>query len=459
MLISSRAQSDFGVKLQSWPKSERCMNKCKWAYEGNPDWLDADEHIKTINFAKTICSEISKLVMQGTVIKTEGSARAEYIQKIIDKNYYNFRKWIEYSGAYGLVILKPSGDSIDVMFPHTDFEITDESNGDIKGAIFVNRKKEKNKYYTRYEYHRFEEDEYIITNKCYVGDSKAEENPVDISLTPWSELKEEVVIDNIDKPLFAVLGTPQANNVEPESPLTLPIYSEVLKELEDLDVAYSRNSTEVWQSKRTVLVDSDRLFSGHNTYATNDSGMRIKKMDRTRKAMGLPDVVKTIEGNSDGDIYHEINPAMFTEQRIAGINSLLSQIGFKVGFANGHFVFNESTGIQTATGVRAEQTRTVQLIKDCRDQFEECIKDLIVALNKFADLYNLAPVGEIEPAFDFGDIMYSRDEDKAMWWTYVQAGKVPFWRYLVKFEGMTEEEAKEIEKETQQERSVYDAYA
>ncbi len=160
------------------------MNKCKRAYEGHPDWEDADEHIKTINFAKTICSEISKLVMQGTVIKTEGSARAEYIQKIIDKNYYNFRKWIEYSGAYGLIILKPSGDSIDVMYPHTDFEVTDESNGDIRGAIFVNRKKEKNKYYARYEYHRFEEGEYIITNKCYVGDSKAEENPVDIRLTP-----------------------------------------------------------------------------------------------------------------------------------------------------------------------------------------------------------------------------------------------------------------------------------
>ena len=34
------------------------------------------------------------------------------------------------------------------------------------------------------------------------------------------------------------------------------------------------------------------------------------------------------------------------------------------------------------------------------------------------------------------------------WWQYVQAGKVPAWMYFVKFEGMTEEDAKAMAEET-----------
>ena len=68
--------------------------------------------------------------------------------------------------------------------------------------------------------------------------------------------------------------------------------------------------------------------------------------------------------------------------------------------------------------------------------------DLVYALNVFADLYGLAPAGTYELALDFGDITYNRDEDRARWWGYVTQGKVPAWRYFVKFEGMTEEDAK-----------------
>ena len=76
--------------------------------------------------------------------------------------------------------------------------------------------------------------------------------------------------------------------------------------------------------------------------------------------------------------------------------------------------------------------------------------DLIYAMNVFADLYDLAPVGTYETTYSFGDITYSFEEDKKTWWSYVVQGKVRFWRYLVKFEGFTEEEAKLIEEETKE---------
>ena len=51
--------------------------------------------------------------------------------------------------------------------------------------------------------------------------------------------------------------------------------------------------------------------------------------------------------------------------------------------------------------------------------------------------------------YDFGDITYNEDEDRSRWYSYVVSGKIPFWYYLTKFEGFSEEEAKALEEEAQ----------
>ena len=147
--------------------------------------------------------------------------------------------------------------------------------------------------------------------------------------------------------------------------------------------------------------------------------------------------------------YQEVNPSLNTSARIEGINALLSQIGYKCGFSNGYFVFNEKTGIQTATWVEADQQRTIQTVKDMRDKLQKCMNELINALSIFADLYQLSPVGTYEIVFDFGDITYNEDEDRSRWYSFTVANKVPFWFYLVKFEGFSEEEAKALVAEAQ----------
>ena len=73
--------------------------------------------------------------------------------------------------------------------------------------------------------------------------------------------------------------------------------------------------------------------------------------------------------------------------------------------------------------------------------------DLIYAIDKYADLYDLAPVGVYQVEYGFGDICYNYEEDKKTWWGYVQAGKVPAWMYFVKFENMSEDEAKAMQAE------------
>ena len=444
MIFISKAKEEFNIEPIISQSMKDMINKCFAIYQGKPYWLNDADHIKTINFAKAVCSETARLAMLGTKITIDGSSRAAWLQEQIDSIYFKLRDWVEYGCTYGTVILKPNGKGIDLVTPD-NFIITDYENGEISGVVFVNREVVGKKYYTRLEYHRFIDDMYAITNRCYVGDTENDTSKrIDIDKTPWRDLLEESFIQNVDSPLYGVLKMPHANNVDVDSPMGLPIFSDAIEELKDLDIAYSRNSKEILDSKRTVLLDSDRLLPSGGKVAQTGA-----YFERQRELMGLPDYVKNVYGNGTEDFYQEINPQLNTDTRLSGLNALLSQIGYKIGYSNGYFVFNESTGIQTATGVEAEQQRTIQFIKDVRDKVEGCLDRVIYALNVFADLYNLSPVGAYETTFDFGDITYDREQDRTRWWGYVVSGKVPAWMFFVKFEGMSKEEAVKMVNEAQ----------
>ena len=453
MIFKKRAEEDFQVKEITSQQMKDVISRCADMYRGIPSWVSAEDNIKTINFAKAVCSETARLATLGIKIQIGGGARGTWLQEQIDKVYFNLRHWVEYGCAYGTVIVKPNGSGFDVFTPF-DFMITEsDSNGNITGIVFKDSYAENDKYYTRLEYHRFVETQtednpiypYYISNRAYVSrHSDALGDPIALNRTRWANLMEETppIMKNsdeqLDGPMFGVFRTPQANNVDLGTALGLPIYADAIEEMKDLDVAYSRNAGEIFDSEKIILAD-DRLMY--------DSGKNLKS--RGPADVKLPHYVKNVFGSSPEEFYQEINPQLNTDTRLSGINALLSQIGYKCGFSNGYFVFNEATGIQTATGVEAEQQRTIQLIKDVRDKLESCLNGAIYAMSVYADLYGMAPAGTHEVVYDFGDITYNREEDRARWWQYVTQGRVPAWMYFVKFEGMTEEEARAMVEEAQ----------
>lgn len=459
MIFKKQAEEDFNIQAAEFPEMESLINRCANIYRGAPEWLDDKNNIKTINFAKSVCSETARLATLAIGIQIDGSARAAWLQEQIDKVYFQIRHWVEYGCAYGTVFIKPNGESLDIFTP-ADVMIVDYDNQEIKGIIFKDSYTVGRKYYTRLEYHRFVETTvdgvttypYYVSNRAYVSKSpQSIGDKIDLKQTKWADLMADTPPilkangEKLDGALYGVLRTPQANNVDISTPLGLPIFAEAIEELKDLDIAYSRNAKEILDSKRTVLAD-DRLLMPSGSPV---SAMTPQAMEHRCLEMSLPDYVKNVFGQDKKEFYQEINPVLNTDTRISGINAILSQLGYKIGFSNGYFVFNESSGIQTATGVEAEQQRTVQFIKDVRDKLESCLNEVIYALNVYADLYALAPVGAYEVNYDFGDILYVRENDRARWWQYVTTGKVPAWLYFVKFEGMTKEEAKAMVKEAQ----------
>lgn len=462
-MFKSEVKDQFGVTGITSGEMQGAIQNWMNIYRGNPDWVDVDTGTKTIKFAKAVCSETARLTNLALDIQFDGR-RADYMQQWFEKAVMpKLRNWVEYGCACGTVILKPNGTGVDFVLPGSFEIVNKDGNGCITGVVFQDSYQEDDIYYTKLEYHRFmkadvrmsdsekyvETTYYSISNRAYASKNAGEIGKmVDLASTKWANLKPDVSItkkngEKLESMLFGVFRMPASNDIDLDSPLGMAIFSDALEELKDLDIAYSRNSEEIDGSSKIVLLD-ERLI---NLPATKDAKGNI-----VRRSLNLPKYVKNVNALDDAEsFYQEINPELNTDVRIKGINNQLSFIGCKCGYSNGYFVFDQKTGMVTATQVEADDRRTIQLIKDIRDSLQNCLNDLFYAQSVFADLYHLAPVGEYEVNYSFGDITYNFEEDKMHHYQLACQGKYPWEEYYVEYLHYSREDARRLIKLAQEE--------
>lgn len=435
----------FGVELISSSDMNNALQRWDNISTGKPPWKNDGDEIDTINMAKHISDYRAKLTVLDIGIAVSGSARADFLQGLADDLLKRLPDRIAEADRMGGIIIKWNGSTWDFVLPG-NFGITaKDDNGEIVGAIFASHTSEGSGHYTRLEYHRFEgADEsgkiYKITNKAFknqiTGDGKANlGKPVALKdVTAWAHMEDEVSISKLEKPLFAYYRIPGANTIDSSSPLGLSVFANALPELKALDIAVSRKNTEVEDSKHMTFVGQTIVQN-----ATN----RGVELPRFVKGLGM--------GISDGETtaIHEHVPTLLTDQRIKDINFNLSLAGVKCGFSEGVFVMDGQTGMITATQVESDDRDTIQTIKSDRDALRDALLQAFYGADALATLYGMASLGEYEINFNFGDITYNYEEDKAAWRAYAMQGWVPKWLYFVKFEGMSEEEAKAMTAEAE----------
>lgn len=440
-MTGREAESVFGVDLDTSSAMDAWIDRFYRITEGRPDWLDPEDDIISMNFAEFINQVTSGLVTLDIDVRLPDTPRGRYLQEVADYALKSIDETVSAALGNVGVMYKANGETVDYVMPG-NYLITDaNSNREPLGCIFLEKKKIGRKWYTKYEWHRYEMDGnrklYRITNVCYGSDSergRGKQCPL-ASVPDWSRLEPDAYLEYIERPLFGFYRNPKPNFMDRSSPLGLPLWANCINELRDLDIAWSRKSTEVQDSK-------------HMTFVPEQAVMYAKQNGLT-----LPRFLKglqTTNGTIGGEI-HEHVAALLTDQRIQDINATLAMISTKCGFDQGFFVLDEKTGQITATQVEADDQSTIRTIKNLRDPLRSAFEDMLYAASKFADLYTDLPaeswtnsISELREniTFNWGDITYNYEEDKASWWKYRVQGDVPAWMYYEKFEGMSEDEAK-----------------
>ena len=433
----------FGVQLIASDEMSSAINRWDDISTGRPSWLNASDDIETVNMAKLIADTRAKLTVLDISIAASGSPRADYLQGLIDNLLQRLPDRVAEADRLGGMIIKWNGESWDFVM-NGSFGVTHRNdNGEITGAIFATFTTQGGDHYTRLEYHRFEKDGYRVSNRAFknVQVSSNEyrlgsEVPLN-AVAEWANLLPETPpIINLEHPLFGYYRVPGGNIIDPTSPLGVAVYDNAITELKAIDIAISRKNAEVEDSKHITFVGQQAIQNAQN------------------KNIALPRFVKGLGmGLNDGETtaVHEHTATLLTEDRIKDINFDLSMAGVKCGFSEGVFVLDGQTGMITATQVEADDRDTIQTIKTDRDALRTALESAIYGADALVTLYNLAPLGEYELNFGFGDITYSYEEDKASWKSYAAQGWIPKWLYFVKFENMSEEEAKALTQEADKE--------
>lgn len=435
----------FGVELISSSEMNSALQRWDNISTGKPPWKNAGDEIDTINMAKHISDYRARLTVLDIGIAISGSVRADFLQGLADDLLKRLPNRIAEANRMGGIIIKWSGENWDFVLPGNFGVTAKDDNGEIVGAIFASHTSQGDGHYTRLEYHRFEgTDEngrvYKVTNKAFKNQLTGEGKyslgkPISLQdVDAWAHMTEEISISKLEKPLFAFYRIPGANTIDPSSPLGLSVFANAIPELKALDIAISRKNTEIEDSKHITFVGQTIVQNAAN------------------KGIELPRFVKGLGmGLSDGEVsaIHEHVPTLLTDQRIKDINFNLSLAGVKCGFSEGVFVMDGQTGMITATQVESDDRDTIQTIKSDRDALKDALEQAFYGADALATLYGLAPLGEYEINFNFGDITYNYEEDKAAWRAYAMQGWVPKWLYFVKFEGMSEEEAKAVTAEAE----------
>ena len=431
-----------------------------------PPWTSKKIH--TIRFSNTVARELASLITQNIDIKIENlyaeSDNIKFMQNAIDSHFLrNAQDNIEKMIRLGGIMAKWNGNGIDYI-PPDRFLVTEfDSNKEITGCIFFSYYSEKEKFYTRSEWHRYEtvnrksEDGsanpvrlYLISNKAFVSD-KIDEIGREISLkkTKWEDIEPETRIEGLEKPLYSYLRCQYSNTIDSDSPLGVSLFSECVEELRWLDIAMSTMGIETENSAPIMFVDNSSI-----TYAQNN-GIELPKFIR-----GL-DV-----GTNPENTIKEWIPTLQVTSRIEGINFYLSIISYKCGFDPGYFVFNGQTiSIATATQVEATERRTINTVLSFRNLLDRpnsngdgrvgFIHDIAYIINTMSVMNEeTAPedYGNYKLYCDFADLTANKEENKAFDYQLAQQGYMSKVRFLVRNLGMTENEAIKMVKEAQDEK-------
>lgn len=467
-LFKNEAEKKFNTDIISSAAMEDAQHKWAMIINGTPPWVDAEDGIGTINFAKFISYYCAKKICLDINVKIEGSERADYIQKCMSAMLKkSIRDKVEDACGCGGIILKPNGNylynnAIDYLMPG-DFAVTEKnSNEEILGAIFIDRLQKGDVYYTRLEYQHFvsistENGQngrvYAIENKAFKSNHDGSLGK-EIQLTEvdeWKSIEPELLIDNVEKPLFGYFKMPYNNTIDYNSPEGVAVFHNCIPELKALDIAFGRKTDEVEDSKHLTFIDEKSMQSPDDR--RNPRGKKIR----------LPRFVKGLRGgiNDEGTSVKEHVATMLTDQRIADINSILSLISTKCGFSQGQFILDRKTGRITATQIESDDSETVETINDMRNNLKAAITDLIYALDKYCDVFFNMPSGYVnalddnvpeENIFYFRDLMTTFEQDRERAYKLMTSGVYSKRKYLVEYEGFSEYEADQMLAESQKEK-------
>ncbi|WP_261291341.1 phage portal protein [Paraclostridium sordellii] len=427
---------ELNIEIAMNDNMANAINLWSNMYNNSPPWINNE--VVPLGIPGAIANELARLAtieFKSKINNNEGLN--EIYQELIDVLRIN----TEYACAKGGLIFKPyfNGKNIEIDLIHQDnfLPISYNAIGEITAAVFLEYKIIGDKKYTRLEYHDFKEGNYTIKNIAYVKSNLVKDNSLGkrtilASVPEWSQLQEEITINNITRPLFSYFKIPQANAIDVNSPLGVSCYAKASDLIKEADKQYSRI---LWEYEATEIA----INASESLFVRKEDGTYELPKGKERLYRIFP--WEDREGKRNLDTF---SPDIRDSNLFNGLNNILRKVEFNCGLAYGTLSDINDVS-KTATEIKTSRQRSYSTVKDIQKSLEKALKDLIVSMNDLATLYklNVSPIDiDKDVSFDWDDsLVLDKDSELESMRNDVAAGILRPEIYLAKKYGVSEEEA------------------
>ncbi|WP_261291189.1 phage portal protein [Paraclostridium sordellii] len=427
---------ELNIEIAMNDNMANAINLWSNMYNNSPPWIN--DEVVPLGIPGAIANELARLAtieFKSEINNNEGLN--EIYQELIDVLRIN----TEYACAKGGLIFKPyfNGKNIEIDLIHQDnfLPISYNAIGEITAAVFLEYKIIGDKKYTRLEYHDFKEGNYTIKNIAYVKSNLVKDNSLGkrtilASVPEWSQLQEEITINNITRPLFSYFKIPQANAIDVNSPLGVSCYAKASDLIKEADKQYSRI---LWEYEATEIA----INASESLFVRKEDGTYELPKGKERLYRIFP--WEDREGKRNLDTF---SPGIRDSNLFNGLNNILRKVEFNCGLAYGTLSDINDVS-KTATEIKTSRQRSYSTVKDIQKSLEKALKDLIVSMNDLATLYklNVTPIDiDKDVSFDWDDsLVLDKDSELESMRNDVAAGILRPEIYLAKKYGVSEEEA------------------
>jgi A118 family predicted phage portal protein len=445
----------------------------------NPDYTEPEPD----EYGNLVPSMEPKTIIEDKPVSD--TARAEYLNEQYKKLKRKLRTQIEYGIAKGGLVIKPylvanpvekpeegdkkpkkakdgKGEKVDWQmefdFIQADnfYPLAFDASGQITEAAFIQTQTEKDIIFRRLEYHKWQNNTVTIINKAFKSSNKdnqggdtsgvdlGQEVPLTV-VSSWKDLKDKVVIKNIQKPLFAYFKMPEANTIDTSSPLGVSGYSRAVSLIKDADMQYSRLLWEYEAGEMAIDIDRDAMSfqeDGKGNYHTRPNHMQARLFRKVDLG--------------ESDTYQPYAPTLRDASFVQGLNTILMRIEDVTGLSRGT-LSDAATEARTATELKILKQRSYQTNADIQQAIEDTLRDVIYIMNAYCDLYEITKEGEYDVSFEWDDsIIVDVDTELGKRITLMQNGLSSKVETRMWYFGETKRQAEQALKEASEE-SLQDA--
>lgn len=404
--VMSSAMAD---KIQYW------LNM----YRGEAEWID--DYVKSLRLEQGICREFSDCVL----CEMETSVSNDKLNAIYQKCLVMLNENLQSGLALGSFCLKPLGeDKAEFVTADKFVPISFTADGKLESVVFISTKQIKtDSIYRRFELHELTPQGLHISNRAY--HSKAE---TDIGrecaleeVPEWAGLTPDVLFltDRMD---FGYYRNPLKNEIDGTF-CGVSIYDSAIDIIKKADVQFGRLEWEFESGERAINVDITAINTDN----------KADKLDK-----------RLYRGLDSRDLFQEFSPAFREQNIINGLEQINRAIEFNVGLAYGD-LSDVQTVEKTATEIKHAKQRKYNRVNAIETNLKSCLDDFVYGLA----FYNKLSNSGYEFVCNFKDsILTDEDTERKQDLQDVSIGALPLWKYIMKWQGLTEEEAKAQAAET-----------